>query len=50
MNASYHLEIRARELEVEGAALRAEAEAEVAAAWARSVLWLPHLMFAILRC
>ena len=40
MDASYQLEDRARELEVEGAALRAEAEAEVAAAWARSVLWL----------
>jgi hypothetical protein len=35
VDAAHKFEARARQLEAEGAALRAEAEAEVAAAWAR---------------
>lgn len=39
-----HLQARAKELEAEGAALRLEAEEEVAAAWARCAICLSRLI------
>ena len=45
MGRAYDLEARAKELEAEGAALRLQAEEEVAAAWARCALYPSHLIF-----
>ena len=45
LGRAHYLEARAKELEAEGAALRLQAEEEVAAAWAWCALFLPHLSF-----